>query len=138
MPNRLQVLSRRSGFFKTKKKSNNKKQALLFALWLLLFSLVVRTLPPCTYFICRGSSRQISCCDTAVVNWHGPTLMETSISIDARWTYITALLLPKSSTTVKRRWNSSPDIPTTLTPASVKNGEIKSVNGNRSEEQEFF
>jgi len=61
------------GFFKTKK-NNNKKQALLFALWVLLFSLLVTTLPPCTYFICRGfSSRQTSCCDTAdVVNWANP------------------------------------------------------------------
>ena len=68
----------------------------------------------------------------------GPTLMKTAISIDARWTSIKALLLPKSSSTVKRRWNGSSDIPTTLTPASIKNGEIKSVNGNRSEEQEYF
>ena len=65
--------------------------------------------------------------------------MKTAILIDARWTSIKALLLPKSSSTVKRRWNGSPDIiPTTLTPASIKNGEIKSVNGNRSEEQEYF
>ena len=68
----------------------------------------------------------------------GPTLTETSISIDARRTSIKALLLPKSSSTVKRRWNGSPDIPTTLTPGSIKNGEIKSVNGSRSEEQEYF
>ena len=53
--------------------------------------------------------------------------METSISIDAKWTSIKALLLPKSSSTVKRRWNGSSDIPTTLTPASIKNGEIKSL-----------
>ena len=64
--------------------------------------------------------------------------MKTAISIDARWTSIKALLLPKSSSTVKRRWNCSSDIPTKLTPASIKNDEIKSVNGNRSEEQEYF
>ena len=33
--------------------------------------------------------------------------METSISIDVRWISIKALLFPKSSTTVKRRWNGS-------------------------------
>ena len=32
---------------------------------------------------------------------------ETSISIDDKWISIKALLLPKSSTTVKRRWNGS-------------------------------
>lgn len=59
--------------FLQRKKNKNKKQALLFALWFLLFSLVVTTLPPRTYFICRGFSRQISCCDTAdVVNWANP------------------------------------------------------------------
>lgn len=56
-----------------KRKKQQQKQALLFALYLFLFSLVVTTLPPCTYFICRGFSRQISCCDAAdVVNWANP------------------------------------------------------------------
>lgn len=54
----LQVLCCRSGCCRN---NNNKKQALLFPLWLLLFSLVVKTLPPSTYFICRSFSRQISC-----------------------------------------------------------------------------
>ena len=44
-------------------------------------------------------SRQIGCCETAAF------VTETSISIDDRWILIKALLLPKSSTTVKRRWN---------------------------------
>ena len=42
------------------------------------------------------------------------TVTETSISIDVRWISTKALLLPKSSTTVKRRWDGSS---ATLNPA---------------------
>ena len=35
------------------------------------------------------------------------TVRETSISIDDKWISIKTLLLRKSSTTVKRRWNGS-------------------------------
>ena len=42
------------------------------------------------------------------------TVRETSISIDDKWISIKMLLLRKSSTTVKRRWNGST---ATLIPA---------------------
>ena len=74
-PNRLQVLSRRSGFFLKRKKKTKTKTSIIvcFVAFTFFHGSDNFAATHLYYFTCRGFSSQISCCDTAdVVNWANP------------------------------------------------------------------